>query len=111
MKKAAALVLLAAVAASPAGAQTQTAGGNAQRGREIAERLCATCHAVSASPSATVSADVPPFAAIARRPDATAERLAGRIIIPHPAMPAMQLTVAEIRDVIAYILSLKTSGQ
>jgi hypothetical protein len=37
----------------------------------------------------------------------TAERLAGAIIVPHPAMPGVQLTAAEIRDVVAYILSLK----
>ena len=51
--------------------------------------------------------DVPSFAAIAKQPDATAERLAGRIIGHHPAMPKTQLTVAEIRDVIAYVLALK----
>ena len=52
-------------------------------------------------------ADVPSFAAIAARPDNSAERIAGRIIIPHPAMPGVQLTVAEIRDIVAYIQSLK----
>ena len=50
---------------------------------------------------------MPSFAAIAKQPNVTAERLAGRIIVPHPAMPNTQLTVAEIRDVIAYILALK----
>jgi mono/diheme cytochrome c family protein len=44
---------------------------------------------------------------IAKRSGVTAERLAGRIIVPHPAMPNMQLTVPEIRDIVAYILSLK----
>jgi hypothetical protein len=39
--------------------------------------------------------------------DTTPERLAGRIIIPHPPMTATQLTVAEMRDIIAYIMSLK----
>jgi cytochrome c len=57
--------------------------------------------------AATANADVPTFAAIAGRADATAERLAGRIIVPHPPMPNTQLTVAEMRDIIAYILSLK----
>jgi cytochrome c len=50
---------------------------------------------------------VPTFAAIAGRADPTAERLAGRIIVPHPPMPNTQLTVAEMREIISYILSLK----
>jgi cytochrome c len=52
-------------------------------------------------------ADVPTFAAIANWPGSTAEYLAGRIIVPHPAMPGVPLTAAEIRDIVAYIISLK----
>lgn len=91
--------------ASPLQAQMATA--DPARGRALAQRLCAGCHAIAPNSAATVNPDVPGFAAIARRPDASAERLAGRIIVPHPAMPNTQLTVAEIRDVIAYILTLK----
>jgi cytochrome c len=89
---------------NPVSAQVR---GDPTRGYQLAQRLCATCHAIDASGTATVNPDVPSFSAIARQPNATAERLAGRIIIPHPAMPNTQLTVTEIRDVIAYILTLK----
>ena len=85
----------------------QTVPGDAKRGQELSQRVCSGCHSVSPSSTATVNADVPTFAAIARRPDTTAERLAGRIIVPHPPMPNVQLTVAEMRDIIAYILSLQ----
>jgi mono/diheme cytochrome c family protein len=78
-----------------------------QRGRDLSQKLCTNCHAVEAHPSGPMRADVPSFAAIAARPDVSASKLAGAIIIPHPAMPGVQLTVAEIRDVVAYILSLK----
>ena len=78
-----------------------------ERGRELSQRLCSNCHATDVHPAGPMRADVPSFAAIAGRPDTSAERIAGRIIIPHPAMPGVQLTVAEIRDVVAYILSLK----
>jgi mono/diheme cytochrome c family protein len=81
--------------------------GGAQRGRELAQRLCTNCHAVDARPTGPVRADVPSFSTIAGRAGVTAERLAGAIIFPHPAMPGVQLTVGEIRDVVAYILSLK----
>jgi cytochrome c len=77
------------------------------RGQELARRLCAGCHATEPNGGQALNPDVPSFAAIARQPDVTAERLAGRIIVPHPAMPNTQLTVAEIRDVIAYIMALK----
>jgi len=87
----------------PAAAQM---GADVRRGQELSARLCSGCHSVSPG-SDTVNADVPTFAAIAGRPETTAERLAGRIIVPHPPMPNVQLTVAEMRDIIAYILSLR----
>jgi hypothetical protein len=59
---------------------------------------------------AAVSTDVLSFPSIANRPGVTAESLAGRIIVPHPAMPNVQLTVRELREVIAYILSLKLAN-
>ena len=91
-------------------AAAQTVPGDAQRGRELAERLCSTCHKVSADSAGPVSTDVLSFPAIATRPGATAEGLAGRIIFPHPAMPGVQLTVKELREVVTYILSLKRAN-
>jgi mono/diheme cytochrome c family protein len=90
------------LSAGSAAAQT----GDAQRGHELAERVCSTCHNVRPEPT-TLSTDVKSFASIANKPGVTAEMLAGRIIIPHPAMPGVQLSVRELRDVIAYVLSLK----
>jgi hypothetical protein len=52
-------------------------------------------------------ADIPSFQAMANRSGVTAELLAGRIIVPHPAMPGVPLTAGEIRDIVSYILSLK----
>jgi mono/diheme cytochrome c family protein len=105
-----AAIIVAAVCAmtgaDPAHAQMNTA--DATRGRELADRLCTGCHITSTASGATIAnPDVPSFAAIAKRPDTSAERLAGRIIVPHPAMPTTQLTVGEIRDLIAYILTMK----
>lgn len=87
--------------------QAQMGLGDAKRGQELSQRVCSGCHSVSPGSATTINADVPTFAAIASRPDTTAERLAGRIIVPHPPMPNVQLTVAEMRDIIAYILSLR----
>jgi mono/diheme cytochrome c family protein len=105
-----AIAVAAGVAAGSAGAalaQPRLSVGDPAKGKQVAERLCASCHNVSAAPPAVTTTDIKGFAAIARSDGLTAEHLAGRIIIPHPAMPDTQLMVSEIRDVIAYILSLK----
>lgn len=89
-------------------AQIRLTPGNPQRGQEVAARACTSCHVIGrTAPGTTVRADVPSFAAIANNSDVTAEQLAGRIIVPHPAMPNVSLTVQEIRDVVVYILTLK----
>lgn len=43
-------------------------------------------------------------------PGGTPEQIAGRIIVPHPEMPGVSLTAAEIRDIVAYIVSLKRNN-
>jgi cytochrome c len=93
----------AALAAGPV-----TPKPDPKKGRELAERVCSTCHIVSEqATSGAVTADVPSFAAIADKPDQSLERLAGRIVIPHPPMPAIALTREEIVNVVSYIMTLK----
>jgi mono/diheme cytochrome c family protein len=87
-------------------AHAQIAAPDAQKGHELAERLCAICHAVSPG-STSGRPDVPGFTVIAKLPNLTPERLVGAIILPHPPMPGLPLTMEEIRDVVAYILSLQ----
>ena len=96
---------LLCLAASAATCQAQPT--DSKHGHTLAARLCAQCHLVDGgSPNARL-ADVPSFAAIAARPGVSAEQLAGRISIPHPEMPGVQLTTRELRDIVSYILSLK----
>ncbi len=88
--------------------QAQQRVADPQRGRELALRLCTTCHVIDRDASgASRTVDVPSFPAIANRAGVTAAWVAGAIIVPHPAMPDVRLTMQEIRDVAAYILSLK----
>jgi cytochrome c len=77
------------------------------RGKLIAETWCASCHLVAADESRPALADVPPFTAIARRLPNDADVLAAFIIDPHPPMPNLGLSRQDIRDVLAYVATLK----
>jgi mono/diheme cytochrome c family protein len=78
------------------------------RGQEVAQRTCAGCHALEGQQGITVQGVVvPTFRAIANLPNRTPERLEAFIMTPHRPMPATPLELAEVRDVVAYILSLK----
>ena len=108
MKREAVLGLTAlAVTVAPLAAVAQTVASGDLDGREIASKLCSNCHLVDGSGAATPRADVPSFQSIADGPHSAPERLAAAIILPHPAMPGVPLTRAEIQAIIAYILSLK----
>jgi cytochrome c len=86
----------------------QGTSGDVGKGLALAERLCVTCHVVRRdATNQQIIAGVPSFPTIANRPDQTADRVSGRIMAPHPPMPTLALTTAEIRDVAAYILSLR----
>ena len=88
-------------------AEAQSGPGDQVAGRALAERLCSNCHAVSPDSPNTLRGDIPSFMTIARMPNKTPERLAGAIILPHPAMPGVALTRTELRDIIGYIMSLR----
>jgi mono/diheme cytochrome c family protein len=74
-------------------------------GRRIAEHWCASCHLVSPE-QARANADVPSFAAIARKYSDSAA-LAAFLANPHPPMPDLSLSKPEIADLVAYIRAQK----
>jgi mono/diheme cytochrome c family protein len=79
-------------------------------GLQTARTLCAACHLIGEPPTnAATPADVPSFASVANRPDQSAERLSNWLIQPHTPMPNLHLTRKEIRDLSAYILTLRTA--
>jgi mono/diheme cytochrome c family protein len=73
------------------------------QGAKIAQRWCATCHVVTPGQPAA-KADAPSFASIsaARK----VPEIAGFLMQSHPSMPDMNLSRAEIADLIAYMQSL-----
>ena len=81
---------------------------DAKTGKDLAEKLCIGCHIVGdEAANASVPADVPSFKAIANKPGQTAVMIAGRIVVPHPPMPQIEVTREEIGDLAAYILTLR----
>ena len=88
-------------------AHGQTAASIA-RGQEIAERACGGCHALAGSAARRVEGiDVPSFRSIAAGPNQTPQRLQSFIMTPHRPMPGIPLSLSEVNDVVAFLLSLK----
>ncbi len=82
------------------------AAGRADVGKNLAVQLCATCHLVTEDQK-SASIDVPTFSSIAAKYGQDIDYLAGFLADPHPPMPNFSLTRREIRDLLAYIKSLK----
>jgi mono/diheme cytochrome c family protein len=93
-------IVLAVVPVAPA-----VATGNIESGANLATRWCSTCHVVNAA-QRQASADVPPFATIARGPNFSVDRIATFLLEPHPKMPNLGLSRSETDDIAAYIGSL-----
>jgi mono/diheme cytochrome c family protein len=85
---------------------SEVIAADVDHGADLAKRWCATCHVVD-SDQRQASADVPPFAAIARKPDFSPEKLAFFLLDPHPKMPNFPLNRTEAADIAAYIASLR----
>lgn len=80
------------------------------RGLEQVRKLCAGCHSVEASAAGLVQTDIPSFKGIANRPDQTPEKLLNWLTLPHPPMPDIGLSRQDIRDIGAYLMSLREEG-
>ena len=79
---------------------------DASQGKTIAERWCAACHRVERAPNSTTDRP-PPFASIAAMPDFDANKLAFLLLRPHPSMPNLTLSRAQVSDLADYMKTLK----
>ena len=78
-------------------------------GLAVARRICSECHAVERKGGASPHGDAPSFRRIANVRGVTADFLALEIRREHEMMPNVILNTRELRNVIAYILSLRRS--
>jgi mono/diheme cytochrome c family protein len=100
-----AAALAAALVISISSGPQARAAGDAENGKNLAQRWCAACHVVS-SEQRQASVAAPTFASIARQSGFNADKLAFFLLDPHPKMPNMSLTRREASDLAAYIATL-----
>lgn len=79
---------------------------DADHGRTLVDRWCASCHLVGTDQKQAAT-DAPPFSAIAKQPGFDDGKLAFFLLAPHPKMPDMQLSRDEASDIAAYIATLR----
>jgi mono/diheme cytochrome c family protein len=98
---------LAIVASATGVARAQ--GGLVNLGRDIAQQLCATCHAIGSAERSPLPI-APAFRHIEWRVDLSeiTQKLQEGIIGGHPEMPVFKLTEPEARALVAYLHSIQS---
>ena len=87
-------------------AATSSLAADADHGKAIAERWCASCHLVERGQKSAAD-QAPPFASLATMPGFNANKLAFLLLLPHPNMPNMALSRAEVADLADYMATIK----
>lgn len=100
-------VLLAALAVGWAGFAAAQNVGIAERGRAYALANCADCHAVLVTDRSSPAANAPRFADVANTAGMTETAVLVWLQTSHPTMPNFVLEAADMRNLAAYITSLK----
>lgn len=100
--------LAMAVTAAGVLAGTQArADEETERGRALAEKLCAVCHLNPGQGDKTGPGTIPGFAAVAKRPNQTLEGIMDWLRSVPPMMPDHHLSQDEMEAIAFYILSLQ----
>ena len=84
-------------------------GGLVNLGRDLAQKHCATCHAIGTSERSPLPI-APAFRHIEMRVDFAemTQKLQEGIIGGHPEMPVFKLTEPEARGLVAYLRSIQS---
>lgn len=90
------------------GSVTASYAEDTAKGQVLARSLCSSCHIVGPGEAPrVVNADIPSFMAVAAKEGQNKNRIIANVLNPHPVMPQVQLTKAELDMIAAYIMSLK----
>jgi mono/diheme cytochrome c family protein len=111
MRPALRAALIAAVLVASAPGAVVARSPTVERGKAIAERLCARCHSVTLAGDSP-QALAPPFRELPRRypVEHLAEALAEGIVTGHPDMPQFKFAPADIDALLGFIDSLAPAG-
>lgn len=74
-----------------------------ERGRTIAQTWCISCHAIGEGTQGSALVGAPSFRSLGASGEYDSEALAAALLRPHPVMPEMPLTEADLRAVAAYL--------
>lgn len=99
------LLVLLLACAQPAAAQ------DIEKGRLLAERLCAVCHLNPGQGEKQSSSEIPGFRAIANRPDQSLEGIVLWLESVPKMMPDHKLSLDERSELAVYIMSLREEGK
>ena len=78
---------------------------DADRGLDLAQRWCSSCHVIG--PSFDGGDAGPSFESVAKRPGQSTNNLRNWLAEPHEPMPDFQLTADQYEDLVAHIMSLR----
>jgi mono/diheme cytochrome c family protein len=98
--------MLVALAAAPCGAHAQGAG-DPTKGHQFAQQICSECHNIERGQRPSPNGQAPNFETIARTPGMTALALTAALRTPHRTMPNVIVADDDLRNVVAYVLSLQ----
>jgi mono/diheme cytochrome c family protein len=89
------------------GAAAAGASNDIEKGRALAERLCAHCHMVPGQGEKQTANEIPGFAAVARRRNQTPEGIVFWLRSVPPMMPNHHLSQDEMHALAAFIMTLR----
>jgi mono/diheme cytochrome c family protein len=95
-----------AITGTATGTYAQSAG-DAAKGRAFAQQICTECHNIGKGPGPSPNGLAPNFETIARTPGLTAIALTAALRTSHRTMPNIIIPDDDLRDVVAYVLSLQ----
>ena len=93
-----------------ASAQAATLG-NPETGKAYAQTHCVSCHSIVRDGNSSPVTAATPFQAVANTAGITRTALYVFFRSPHPTMPNLIIKGDDLDNIIAYILSLKTTKQ
>jgi mono/diheme cytochrome c family protein len=85
----------------------RSGAGDAAKGHAFAQQICTECHNIEKGQRPSPNGLAPNFETIAKTPGLTAIALTAALRTSHRTMPNIIIPDDDLRDVVAYVLSLQ----